>query len=202
MNSKIGYLRLPQLPDDLFVEIKNIASVLEPDETGRQWVEQLHGYQINAVSQVYGRANTNLPIELQTEIHNIYYPYFGVAVTGVVGNLTNVSHTSFAQSPPHCDRMRNVAINYIMQTGGSTVLTCFYKTGRQGTDTSTAMNALYSEVELDFKVQLPEKRWHTFNVQQYHSVEHIEHTRLIFSLILDSNPDIETFKTRYNDLFE
>lgn len=137
---------------------------------------------------------------IQKEINEVYSSYFQQPVIGIVGNLSNIGDSEPAQAPPHCDRFRKTAINYIMQTGGDNVYTCFYKKLRNNDNLSEAANSLYSEVTLDDKIKLPAKTWHAYNVQQYHSVEGITDTRLIFSLLLDSNPSLDDIEIQYPEL--
>jgi hypothetical protein len=201
-NSSIKFLNIPPLPSDILYDIITVADQLELDLDGQRWMTEFHENKIQVVSQVYGRSNTILPVFIQQQLEDIYKPYFDQSITGVVGKLTNIHGTGYSQSPPHCDRQRNIAINYIMRTGGDNVLTCYYKDKRKFKPLTESENSKYQDVELDFKVKLPEKVWHTYNVQNYHSVENITGSRLIFSLLLESNPTFEEFIKEYSNLLE
>lgn len=200
---KIYYPQLPPLPAELEQEIVTAANSLAPDESGRQWVEQFHDNQIRAVSHVYGRGHTILSEHFQQELQRIYGPYFdNERLVGIVGKLENTYGSGLAESPPHCDRFRHFAVNYLLQSGGTNVLTCFYNEHRVGTDLTEAENGRYNNLTLDFKVCIPERIWHAYDVQYYHSVENIENARLMFSLVLASNPDFDTFKKNYKNILE
>ncbi|CAB4133274.1 hypothetical protein UFOVP257_110 [uncultured Caudovirales phage] len=201
-NSSIKFLSIPSLPTDLLYDIITVADKLELDLDGQKWMTEFHENQIQIVSQVYGRSNTILPAFMQQQIEDIYKPFFNQPITGVVGKLTNIHGVGYSQSPPHCDRQRNIAINFIMRAGGDNVLTCYYKNKRKSNLLSESENSKHKDVELDFKVRLPEKHWHAYDVQNYHSVENITGSRLIFSLLLESNPTFEEFTKEYSNLLE
>lgn len=202
MINEILYLDLPLLPVDLETNLIKIANEIPADLQGKEWIEEYHGWTIKAASHVYGRSNTFLNHEMTAEIQQLYSGYFGEELIGIVGNLTNTYASGVVNVPPHCDRHRLVSINYILQSGGDDVLTCFYKEGRTGKDYTEAENKQYNEVTLDYKICIPERTWHSYNVQNYHSVENIKGTRLIFSLVLTSNPSFETFRKKYRDLIK
>ena len=198
----LTYLDLPPLPVELERTIAEFASAIPPDEDGRLWIENFHDNQVQAVSHVYGRGNTFLSDAIQQQLNDLYSSYFGESVTGIVGKLDNTQHYTSACSPPHCDRYRYVAINYLLQAGGSNVMTCFYKQHRGSDDLTSADNIQYTKLDLHAEVCVPEQSWHAYNVQYYHSVENIESTRLMFSLVLDSNPTASMFKIKYINLLK
>lgn len=197
----LTYLNLPPLPAELELTIQEFAKQIPPDEPGRTWIEDFHNNQIKAVSHVYGRGNTFFPDIIQHQLNQLYSSYFNESVTGIVGKLDNTQHYASACSPPHCDRGRYVAINYLLQAGGSNVKTCFYKQQRGSDDLTCAANLQINNLDFDTEFCVPEQRWHAYNVQYYHSVENIETTRLMLSLVLKSNPTVSVFKQKYFNLF-
>lgn len=202
MNNRLLYLNLPVLPPEIEKEITGIADNLPPDEPGRKWIEEFHDNKIHAVSHVYGRANSVLHEDLQKTLQNLYGEFFNEPFICVVGKLQNVNDVKFSHAPPHCDRARHIAINYLLQSGGENVKTCFYNERRTNSDLTSAENFKYNNITLDFKVCLPERVWHSYDVQHVHSVENIENTRLLFSIFLVSNPDFNTFQKKYKDLIK
>lgn len=199
---KIAYLNLPALSDKLINQLTEIALSFPYDLSGKEWLENFHGNKFQIISQVYGRGNTFMTEELQKEINDLYSLYFRQPVLGVLGNLSNVSGSGESVCPPHCDRYRQMAVNYILQTGGNNVITCFYNESRSGSNLEEAANELYDNVTLDFEVQLPAQTWHAYDVQRFHSVRGVTDTRLIFSLVPYNNVDFATFVTQYPNLLK
>jgi len=199
--AKMVYLNLPKLPIDLANKLIQLASAIEPDQAAKEWVEEFHNNSIRAVSHVYGRGATIVSDELLAQINDLYSPYFNEKVFATVGKLENTYNDGLpAESPPHCDRQRQVSINYLLSTGGDEVRTCFFKNPRHVYDLNQAENDVYDNLELDFKLVIPINTWHSYNVQYYHSVENIYSDRLMFSILPESNPDFDTFKKHYQNL--
>ena len=199
---KIAYLNLPALPKKLITTLTDIALSIPYDLAGKEWLENFHGGNIQIISQVYGRDNTFMTPEIQKEINDIYSPYFDQPVLGVLGNLSNTTGQGESECPPHCDRYRKMAINYILQTGGSDVKTSFYKESRASDNLDESANELYDNVTLDFEIQLPAQTWHAYDVQHFHSVRNIANTRLIFSLVPSNNIDFATFVKQHPELLK
>ena len=199
--AKVVYLGLPKLPNKLKTKIIKLAKDIELDESARIWTENFHKNTIRAVSHVYGRGATILTNDMLEEVNAVYSPYFNERIFATVGKLENTYTDGLpAESPPHCDRQRQMSINYLLTTGGDDVRTCFFKNPRHTYNLAQAENDLYENLELDFKITIPAEHWHSYNVQYYHSVENIYSQRLIFSIVLESNPDFDTFKQKYQNL--
>jgi hypothetical protein len=66
----------------------------------------------------------------------------------------------------HKDFKRKVAINYLLDSGGSNVETCFYNEKR----------------ELVSKVKIQEHRWHRIDVSKFHNVIGLESPRIAISI--------------------
>ena len=199
--AKIVYINIPKPSTDMIAEIYKVANQVEIDEPGRAWIENFHQNKIRAVSHVYGHQQNILPKWMQDELNDLYVPYFNQKVRAIVGKLSNTYLDGLpAEAPPHCDRERLISMNYLLESGGDDVLTCFYKEPRKNPDLTLAENGLKENLELDFKICLPINKWHSYSVQYYHGVENIISNRLIFSIKLESNPDFETFKQQYSHL--
>lgn len=199
---ELTYLDLPLLPINLENTIIEFAKALPPDDIGRAWIEDFHYNKLQSVSVVFGRGHTFFPEAIQQQLNDIYGNYITEPLKGLVGNLDNTQNYQYACSAPHCDRHRYVAINYLLQAGGQNVLTRFYKQHRGSDDLTNAANLQIDKLEFDTEFCVPERKWHAYNAQYYHSVENIETTRLMFSLLLDSNPTVTTFKNKYSNLLK
>lgn len=200
---RIGFLNLPDPPESLRNTLIDICKEIEISESSLEWTRNFHRNEINIAGLEYGNPNVNGKIskELQIEIRRVYGDFFdGDLMGGTMGKIKNVS-TGPSQVPPHCDRGRYVAINYLLELGGSDVQTVFYKKYRT-TDISEAENFFYKDVDVDFKIRLPQNKWHAFSVAQCHGVENIMTERYIFSLILKSNPKFEDFVRKYDNLLD
>ena len=196
----IKFLNLPQLDHELVQEIVRLAEKIQPDFSSINWLENFHKKNIKAVSEIYARDNAVLPGHLQDKIKQLYQPYFSAAVTPIIGIFENIYKDSWSECPPHCDRQRKLAINYIVNTGGCNVLTCFYNNKRISESLELSESALHENLSLDFKVRLPDQVWHAYGVQTYHSVENIQTKRIILSLYLEDNIDYNDFIKLHNHL--
>jgi len=199
--AKIVYLNLPKLPADLATKLITLSENNKSNETGKEWIEKFHNNSIRAVSHVYDRDTSILTDAVLEEINDLYSLYFNERLVAALGKLKNTYTDGLpAELPPHCDRQRQISINYLLETGGDDVRTCFFKTPRHVYDLSQSENDRYENLELDFKISIPKETWHSYNVQYYHSVENIYEQRLLFSILPESNPDFDTFKKRYQNL--
>ena len=196
----IRFLDLPRLDHSICQEIVTAAEKINPDFSSINWLENFHNNNIKAVSQIYARESAILSKSLQDKIRQQYQHYFSAPITPIFGVFENVYKDNLAECPPHCDRHRRLAINYIITSGGSNVLTCFYHNRRINQNLEVAENALHDNISLNFKVRLPDQVWHTYDVQTYHSVENIETKRIILSLYLEDNIDYKNFVNLHNHL--
>jgi hypothetical protein len=188
-------LNLPSLPYYLKVKIRLISNLLALDSNPRIWLNEFHNHEVNSVNHNYV-----LTPELDTDILKIYQKYFTepfVTMVGVQRNITNQLSTT----PIHCDRGRNMAINYYLDLGGDNVQLCFYDRFREDQNLDIAENIQYQqEVSKLQSFNLEKDSWYAFNVQQSHAVENIETTRIFLSLVLKSNPSYENFFQIYQQL--
>ena len=202
-SKNVAYLlKLPSPPAPLLECLISAAEQIPLDPGGRNYLQEFHHNKVQIVDQVYGKVP--LDNDIQMQVKNLYEEYFNCKLYGVVARIENVQKTGFSTLPPHCDRYRRTAINYILQGGGSNVLTDFYKNYRKKSDLSTSENMPYSEVELDFKIRFPERTWVLFDSQRCHGVENVENVRLIFSLLLENedNIDFQKFISKYRNLID
>jgi len=199
MKSKVSFLDLPKLPVSVEQVLLATCESIPLKEQDRQWVNDFHKDQLPNAAHAYGRQTAPIDQDVQCFIKDYYKNYFEEDLIMFVGLLKNVIGVP-SISPPHCDRARHMSINYILSAGGNNVLTCFYTNTREIWDLSSAENKYYKDCTLDYKVKFPEKVWHAYNVQNYHSVENIEQSRCIFSILLAGNPTYEQFQNSHKGL--
>lgn len=184
-------LRLPQLPSEIKTKARLLSNQLAHNDSSRQWLNDFHGGTVSAVNHTYDLIPT-----LDQEIKNLYSEYFNEPIIPMIGVQRNVGKV-LGCTPPHCDRARNLAINYYIDLGGENVTTNFYNYQRTDSDRTAAENLRYDQVELVESHQLTTDTWYAFNVQQCHSVENIETLRIFIGIIVESNPDFTKFIEEY-----
>lgn len=180
-------LKLPTLPVELKTKIRLVSNLLALENDPRLWVNNFHDNTVNSVNHNY----VTTP-ELDEDIKELYGSYFNEPIVSMIGVQRNVTN-KLACTPVHCDRARSVAINYYIDLGGDSVETCFYDYKRSDDSPITATNLRYNQVRRLETYEFEKDVWYAFNVQQSHSVENIETTRIFVGIILESNPDFETF---------
>jgi hypothetical protein len=196
--AEISFLNLPPVPEDLCVRLEAMCKNLEFDEDGILWMHHLQRGELTVAGLCYG--NDFLGPEISEELGSVFNEYFpGEELLFVIGRISSLNGEK-SVAPPHCDRGRYVAINFLLQTGGTEVNTCFFKELRTKPMDNTSENIYHKDVTFDFKQKLPAKTWHCFDVQTFHSVENIESDRLLFSICLRTNPTYEKFVERYKQL--
>jgi hypothetical protein len=202
MIQKVVELKLPALPENIKQRAVAIAMAITPDHPGRTWLEQFHGHTIRAVESAYAKPWESITQDIQMQLNHLYNKYFDSGVVGFVVRFENPYTDTTAQSPPHCDSLRSVAINYLIKAGGSNVLTCFYKQKRTNQDLTQAENVRYQNLQLDSKVMIKENTWVAFDPQTVHSVENVENTRIFFTIMLEQSMNFQEFTTRYSELIK
>ena len=197
--AKVFYLNLPQLPQELYIKLVETCYSMTLNEQSRQWVHEFHQDELVVAGHEYG--TVVLDESLVKDLELIYKDFFpGEELLFVTGRISNVVGQK-SMSPPHCDRKRKLAINYLLKTGGQQVSTCFYKERRSTPTLETAENRYYKDLTVDFEEVIPERTWHYFDVQTFHSVNDVETDRFLFSIILKTtNPSIEEFSLKYKNL--
>lgn len=79
--------------------------------------------------------------------------------------------------PIHIDFGRKTAYNFIIETGGSNVLTCFYDAKNFYYDSNNKLRPS-STPELLEQVCIPKMMWHQINVSVPHNVINVENVRI------------------------
>lgn len=184
-------LDLPKLPEEIITKVRLFANQLG-FSNNRDVFNQCHNYKINSVNYDFNQFT-----EIDDEINQLYGNYFNEKLYSIVGVMRNVTN-NISEFPPHCDRYRKTAINFLIDNGGENVVTRFYDFERSDNDDlSKGENLKYSQINFVSEHKLEPKNWYAFNVQKCHSVNNIESTRLLFGLVLESNQNYKTFKSIY-----
>ena len=87
---------------------------------------------------------------------------------------------------PHIDEVRHRALNYIFETGGSSVETSFYKPLEQYSHLKVYPRTLipFDRIERTDAIVIEPNRWHEINVQTIHSVDRLDVNKKRISLSL------------------
>ena len=125
------FLNLPALPLTLEQHLIEICKKTKINHNRLNRIKSLYPSTLSIAAQEYGTEQIEkIPDHTLKQIQALYSEYFrgGIFVAlGVAKNLC--SHPSV--TPPHCDRGRQTAINYLLETGGSNVVTSFYTQKRK-----------------------------------------------------------------------
>ena len=193
-------LNLPPLPNNLKSVLQQLANSIPINEQKRSWLENFHGNAYTIAGQEYGTENTNINLAIQKDLNSIYEQYFpNEDIWYTIGKI-QAYNKSNSTIPPHCDRGRQTAINFILETGGSNVKTVFYNYIRTDNDLSSAVNLTVDKLEIESLCIMQHNSWYTFNAQQAHGVKDVLGTRLIFSVVLGSNLNFNSFLSKYQHL--
>jgi hypothetical protein len=194
----LKFLNLPQLPPELSQALTTICNNVQTRNTVTPWLKDFHA-PVPVASQEYGNARTQIPVEIMQKILLFYKSYLQEDFLPILAVTDNILGTPSC-TPPHCDKYRKTAINYLLSLGGNSVTTSFYKQTRQSSSLDLAEHLCYRDVDVETQHVLPLQQWHAFDVQTFHSVENITDRRCILSLVLKSNPDFVQFVKQYQHL--
>lgn len=201
MNKDFVFLSLPILPKEIKNELLSICKNINLSEERLCRISSYYKENMNIAAQEYNTEQVGkIPTEIVKEIQNLYFGYFYGGVYAFLGKAKNLSKDLNAVTPPHCDRIRQVGINYLLSTGGANVETSFYNEKRINYNLSKGENLDYNKVSLSSQFIFPQETWYAFNTQKYHSVENIENERYYFSLMLNLNPTFKKFNKKYKQL--
>lgn len=209
-NKYILKLDLPKPPKELVDHIYKMEKMLEEmypngeptTESNAVWNENFNHGQRKIIWFQYSTKLTEYSQEQNQMIDDIYGPYFKSKCRGMFALMKNRYPGSVSHTPIHTDRGRNIAVNWILETGGTEVMTTFYNKERRQHPVyhKRATNYRIDQVEQEYSVKLPKETWIAFNVQKVHSVENISTTRKMFSIIIEDNPSWYDFPTKYSNI--
>jgi hypothetical protein len=201
MNKDFVFLSLPILPKEIKDELLLICKNIRLSKERLYRINSYYTENMNIAAQEYDTEQVGkIPTDIIREIQSIYSGYFYGGVYVFLGKAKNLLKDSNAVTPPHCDRIRQVGINYLLSTGGVNVMTSFYNEKRINYNLSKGENLDYNKVSLSSQFVFPQEKWYVFNTQKYHSVENIENERYYFSLMLNLNPTFKKFNKKYKHL--
>lgn len=187
------YLALPPVSSELEAAALAVAEGLALSDN-RPGFSRLYADDTNIVMYEFAQAD-----DLTQAVNAEFGGFFGEHLYPVVGVMRNTG-TGVAEIPPHFDRFRKLAVNYVLQSGGEAA-TNFYDSERgDGADLSQGQHLSYDGLAFVDGAVIPEKRWHVINVQQAHAVHNIESTRVVLGFVLGSNPDFISFTNMHKDL--
>lgn len=187
------YLALPPVSAELEAAALAVAEGLALSDN-RPGFSRLYAEGTNIVLYEFAQAP-----ELAHAVNTAFGSFFSEPLHPVVGVMRNTG-VEPAEIPPHFDRFRKLAINYVLRSGGSAT-TDFYDSERgDGEDISQGLHLSYDGLTLVDGSVIPEKRWHVLNVQRAHAVHNIESTRVVLGFVLGSNPDFISFTDTHKDL--
>jgi hypothetical protein len=201
MSEDITFLDLPVLPEDLKNQLISHYQTIFLDPAKVEWMNELHQHSTPIAAQEYGNSNTVMSQNLRDKILSLYQPFFYKKIDIITARTKNLLDAPSC-TPPHCDRGRKTAINYVVAAGGDCVTTTFYNETRQDSNLSAAENYRYDQVTVKSSQVLHEQQWHAYNVQRFHSVENIKTERYLLSIFLVNNPSVEEFLHEYKHLIK
>lgn len=198
--SKIVYLDLPPVPEDLKNAVKEVCEKITFSSDRLSRVKSYYSKDMPAAAQEYDTEQVPpLDKDIILEFRKIYGDIFTGGIVLALGAAKCLSDSP-AVTPPHCDRIRRVAINMLLDTGGDRVVTTLYKQTRQGHDLSAGENLDYDKVDIIDQQVVPQDTWYAFDAQRYHSVENITSTRYYLSLSPLYNLEFSEFIKKYHYL--
>lgn len=134
------------------------------------------------------------------ELHEWFAEHFPIVAYEELFLMKNKRETP-AIFPPHTDRDRNLAINYVFVEGGDNVVTSTFK-GPKFNDISIPRYYHEDALEIDSANVVPLNTWYVFDAQQPHSVKNIESTRIVLVSRSKDNMSLEDFVARYPHLLK
>ena len=130
------------------------------------------------------------------EMHDIFMQQYsdvfkGYSVKLFIATFNNISpENGLACFLPHTDTKRNIGLNFLIDAGGSNVLTNFYSSSKPIEERGTL--GLDSDLTLVRTVKFEQDTWVVMDTSIYHSVTNIEATRLVLSVQIN-DLDYESF---------
>jgi len=181
------YINLPKPTEHILGKVRVFADTLKQKDN-RHLFFNTYGNSINPVAYEFTEFK-----DITDETEELFCGVFKEKLHPVVGVMHNLTDT-LATFPPHCDRLRRTAVNYVVETGGKNTTTDFYNIERsENEDVSFGPHYQYEQVTLENTYKVPKNCWHVFNAQKTHAVHNIENTRILFGVVLASNPSYEHF---------
>ena len=170
-------LQLPKPSDDLINLVKSIALDRPINVSSRNWHSSIQGPDINCAAGDFF-SNDNITLMAKEEFQSL----FNKRINATIGVIHNVNPLALASYPPHTDRVRTTSINFYIDLGGDNVSTVFYDRQDLISDTVGGNVLPYKEVSAQQEYFFKANTWYLMNSRNFHSVENIKTTRIIFGL--------------------
>ena len=187
-------LNLPPLPSEVIQEIRLSTNTLAFDKSKTEWMNSFHGNELNCANHDYF-----IHDGIAEQVNSVYGKIFNQTIAPLVGIQRNTTN-HVGLTPPHLDRIRYTAINFMIDLGGDSVTTNFYDCYREEEHFNTAKNIHYNEINKVDGAVFGKYEWCAFNAQQCNSVENIENIRIFLGLRLEKNIKFDDFLVEYKDL--
>lgn len=183
-------LNLPPVPLDIQTELVNFAN-----EYIKTWKpESNDGYKA-----VYGDQPINYAErKVVVGFSNPRLTQFVESVCPLIKNISLFlmvnKGTGPAVMPPHTDFDRELAINFVVQTGGDNVVTSFFKECNNPPPViknGHILSRFFHEDRLEKigSIVFKQNNWVMFSSQNPHTVENIEGFRILISMTMDYTED-------------
>lgn len=189
----ISHLNLPTPDIDYIISISDLLSIPKPVyEQNRQKHLAMTNQSLNIARCEY---YFHSKLDLYTK--EVYQPYFKESIFSVLIKLVNTDTSTPAFYMPHIDQKRLTSLNFYLEPGGSNVTTSIYH--EHGPGDLQGSVTTYDKVTLKSRQPINDKKWYLLDVNRYHSVENIEHTRIVYALSFPNLSSTE-FQERYKSL--
>jgi hypothetical protein len=174
-------LNLPAPSTTLINLISEYVNNTQLDIDNKRWLDEFHNNKINSVLHLFQEPPDLVKNQSIAE-YQLFFPKH--TITSTIGIMKNISGT-IGCLPPHIDRKRALAINYYVDLGGDSVETVFYNLTLA--IRGLAYNIPYDETGGVVAKEIFKSGWHAYDVNQCHSVENIETTRVLLTILLTGN---------------
>lgn len=192
-------LNLPKLSDELTANLIAQANAMVTDENIAKWKAKrpwpFTDDQLVA-SNVVDRLGGYIPEA--DAIEALIAPLLPFSVNFEFFIMKNIRPGSPAMLPPHLDFKRTIAINYVLQLGGTNVVTDFHSS--EGMDLTQKIFDPTLPVAESYA--MPLASWHAFDATAIHSAAGIDDLYILIAVALnDSTVTFADLQTQHPELF-
>ena len=168
-------LQLPKPSNDLINLIKSIALDRPVNIISRNWHSSIQGPNINCAAGDFFSDKKISSLAIQE-----FQPLFKYSIHATIGIIHNTNPLKSASYPPHTDKVRTASINFYIELGGNNVKTIFYD--KKDLESEETKILPYKDVSAQQEYVFDTDTWYLLNSRNFHSVENINTTRIIFGL--------------------
>jgi hypothetical protein len=192
-------LNLPPLPDSIINEVLTYSKSKLEILRGSSYNCDLGWGELSKTTNIVGRFNTGMTFKSKS-LREWFSEYLPIVKYEELFLLVNRGE-GLAEFPAHCDKDRNLAINYVFSSGGNNVVTSTY-TGPQNTNLSSPKYIFEEELILDTETVVPVNSWYVFDASYPHAVKNIESVRIVLVSRSKDNMSLEDFVIRFSHLLK